>query len=148
MSREHETVSEVFARQAYEEPLHHVGTVTESDEKSARVSNSRWACFTGASTRRWRRPVASVATSTLCGAMGRSAPDSHNSASFLRPITAGAVDVIARCRHHDDQVWLWSHEFRDDQDRLCAIADVTIAVRPLAQIRVPHDTPRHQADPC
>ena len=28
MSREHETVWEVFARKAYEEPLHHVGTVT------------------------------------------------------------------------------------------------------------------------
>ena len=38
MSREHETVWEVFARQAYEEPLHHVGTVTESDEDLALVS--------------------------------------------------------------------------------------------------------------
>ncbi len=38
MSRAGETVWEVFARKAYEEPLHHVGTVTESDEDSgARV---------------------------------------------------------------------------------------------------------------
>jgi 1,2-phenylacetyl-CoA epoxidase PaaB subunit len=29
---------EVFARKAYEEPLHHVGTVTESDEDLALVS--------------------------------------------------------------------------------------------------------------
>ena len=29
---------EVFARVAYEEPLHHVGTVTESDEDLALVS--------------------------------------------------------------------------------------------------------------
>jgi 1,2-phenylacetyl-CoA epoxidase PaaB subunit len=29
---------EVFARKAYEEPLHHVGTVTESDEDLAIVS--------------------------------------------------------------------------------------------------------------
>jgi 1,2-phenylacetyl-CoA epoxidase PaaB subunit len=35
VSREHETVWEVFARQAYEEPLHHVGTLTESDEDLA-----------------------------------------------------------------------------------------------------------------
>jgi 1,2-phenylacetyl-CoA epoxidase PaaB subunit len=35
VSREHETVWEVFARQAYEEPLHHVGTLTESDEELA-----------------------------------------------------------------------------------------------------------------
>jgi len=38
MSRADETVWEVFARQAYEEPLHHVGTVTESDEDLALVS--------------------------------------------------------------------------------------------------------------
>ena len=29
---------EVFARQAYEDPLHHVGVVTESDEDLAIVS--------------------------------------------------------------------------------------------------------------
>jgi 1,2-phenylacetyl-CoA epoxidase PaaB subunit len=33
-----ETVWEVFARAAYDEPLHHVGTVTESDEDLALVS--------------------------------------------------------------------------------------------------------------
>jgi len=38
MSRANETVWEAFARQAYEEPLHHVGTVTESDEDLAVVS--------------------------------------------------------------------------------------------------------------
>jgi len=38
VSRSDETVWEVFARQAYEEPLHHVGTVTESDEDLALVS--------------------------------------------------------------------------------------------------------------
>ena len=31
-------VWEVFARQAYEEPLHHVGAVTEEDEDLALVS--------------------------------------------------------------------------------------------------------------
>ena len=38
MSRADETVWEVFARQAYDEPLHHVGTITESDEDLALVS--------------------------------------------------------------------------------------------------------------
>jgi 1,2-phenylacetyl-CoA epoxidase PaaB subunit len=38
MSRADEEVWEVFARRAYEEPLHHVGTVTESDEDLALVS--------------------------------------------------------------------------------------------------------------
>jgi 1,2-phenylacetyl-CoA epoxidase PaaB subunit len=38
MIRAAETVWEVFARAAYEEPLHHIGTVTESDEDLALVS--------------------------------------------------------------------------------------------------------------
>ncbi len=37
MSRADETVWEVFARKEYQEPLHHVGTVTESDEDLAVV---------------------------------------------------------------------------------------------------------------
>jgi 1,2-phenylacetyl-CoA epoxidase PaaB subunit len=36
-SRE-DTVWEVFARKQYEDPLHHVGTITESDEDLALVS--------------------------------------------------------------------------------------------------------------
>ena len=32
------TVWEVFARQEYEEPLHHVGTITEDDEDLALVA--------------------------------------------------------------------------------------------------------------
>ena len=38
MSRPQESVWEVFARKAYEDPLHHVGTVSESDEDLALVS--------------------------------------------------------------------------------------------------------------
>ena len=38
MSRPQESVWEVFARKAYADPLHHVGTVTESDEDLALVS--------------------------------------------------------------------------------------------------------------
>jgi 1,2-phenylacetyl-CoA epoxidase PaaB subunit len=37
VSRADETVWEVFARTAYEEPLHHVGAVTEADEDLAVV---------------------------------------------------------------------------------------------------------------
>jgi len=37
MSRAQETVWEVFARQSYEEPLRHVGTLTEADERLALV---------------------------------------------------------------------------------------------------------------
>jgi 1,2-phenylacetyl-CoA epoxidase PaaB subunit len=37
MSRADETVWEVFARKEYEDPLYHVGTVTEADEDLAVV---------------------------------------------------------------------------------------------------------------
>jgi 1,4-dihydroxy-2-naphthoyl-CoA hydrolase len=74
--------------------------------------------------------VASVATVRAVWRQGRIGSGLSNSASFLRPITAGTVHVSARRRHHDDREWLWGHEFRDDRDRLCALVDVTIAVRP------------------
>jgi 1,4-dihydroxy-2-naphthoyl-CoA hydrolase len=74
--------------------------------------------------------LASVATVRVVWREGMIGSGLSNSASFLRPITAGTVHVAARCRHHDDREWLWSHEFHDDQERLCALVDVTIAVRP------------------
>ena len=74
--------------------------------------------------------VASVATIRAVWRDGLVASGLNNCASFLRPITAGAVDVTARLRHHTDRDWFWGHEFRDDRDRLCALVDVTIAVRP------------------
>lgn len=75
--------------------------------------------------------VASVATVRAVWEEGKIGSGLSNSASFLRPVTAGTVHVCAQCRGHDDREWLWSHEFRDDQDRLCALVDVTIAVRPM-----------------
>jgi uncharacterized protein (TIGR00369 family) len=75
--------------------------------------------------------VASVATVRAVWEEGKIGSGLSNSASFLRPVTEGTVHVSARCRGHDDREWLWSHEFRDDRDRLCALVDVTIAVRPM-----------------
>jgi hypothetical protein len=33
-------------------------------------------------------------------------------------------------RGHDEREWTWGHEFRDEREKLCALVDVTIAVRP------------------
>ena len=76
--------------------------------------------------------VASVATVYAVWEDGFIGSGLSNSASFLRPVTDGAVDVTARLRHHDDREWLWGHDFRDEQGRLCALVDVTIAVRPVS----------------
>jgi 1,4-dihydroxy-2-naphthoyl-CoA hydrolase len=73
--------------------------------------------------------IASVATVAAVFREGKIGSGLSNSASFLRPVTEGVVDVVAIARGHDDREWLWGHEFRDDRGRLCAIVDVTIAVR-------------------
>ena len=77
--------------------------------------------------------VASVATVRAVWRDGMIGSGLSNCASFLRPITQGSVHVAARRYHHDEREWFWGHEFRDDEDRLCALVDVTIAVRPLAR---------------
>ena len=74
--------------------------------------------------------VASVATVREVWRDGFVGSGLSNSASFLRPVTAGTVDVAARLRGNDAREWLWSHEFTDEGGRLCALVDVTIAVRP------------------
>ncbi|HEX4281035.1 MAG TPA: PaaI family thioesterase [Solirubrobacteraceae bacterium] len=74
--------------------------------------------------------VASVATVNNVWRDGYVGSGLSNYASFLRPITSGTVDVQAALRGHDDREWTWGHEFRDGEDRLCALVDVTIAVRP------------------
>ncbi len=73
--------------------------------------------------------VASVATAMAVWRDGITVSGLSNSAQFLRPITEGVVHVSARCRHHDEREWLWAHEFHDDQQRLCGLVDVRIAVR-------------------
>lgn len=77
--------------------------------------------------------VASVATIRMVWHDGLTGSGLSNSASFLRPATAGVVDVTARCLHHDEREWVWTHAFRDEAQRLCALVTVTIAVRPAAR---------------
>ena len=50
--------------------------------------------------------------------------------SFVRPITAGAAEVRAKARHRGRTTWLWLAEVLDDDGKTCAIAKMTIAVRP------------------
>ena len=74
--------------------------------------------------------VASIATAHAVWPEGYTASGLGNSASFLRPVTAGRVDVRARLRHRGETEWFWSHDFAGEDGRLCARVDVTIAVRP------------------
>ncbi|HEX7060135.1 MAG TPA: PaaI family thioesterase [Solirubrobacterales bacterium] len=53
--------------------------------------------------------------------------------SFIRPITEGHAEVTARARHRGRTTWVWDAEVRDAEDRLCALAQMTIAVRPIPE---------------
>ena len=55
-----------------------------------------------------------------------------NYASFLRPVFSGTLEAVCTCRGREQDRWIWNTDFTDEQDRLCAIVEVTIAVRPLA----------------
>lgn len=79
--------------------------------------------------------IASIATVANVWRDGFIGSGLSNYASFLRPVTEGVVDVLATLRGHDDREWTWGHEFRDERENLCALVDVTIAVRPAPTAR-------------
>jgi 1,4-dihydroxy-2-naphthoyl-CoA hydrolase len=50
-------------------------------------------------------------------------------ASFMRPITDGYVNALARVRRKGRTAWNWEVEITNDAGRLCALLRATIAVR-------------------
>jgi 1,4-dihydroxy-2-naphthoyl-CoA hydrolase len=53
-----------------------------------------------------------------------------NSTTFLRPITKGHVNALARARQRGRTTWVWDVELSDDEGRVCALVRMTIGVRP------------------
>ena len=53
-----------------------------------------------------------------------------NDTSFLRSIASGKIHVTARPIHRGRTTWVWEVEMRDDEDLLCAVTRLTIAVHP------------------
>jgi len=51
--------------------------------------------------------------------------------NFIRPVTEVHAEVHAHARHRGRTTWVWAAEVHDSQDRLCATAQMTIAVRPF-----------------
>lgn len=74
--------------------------------------------------------VCSRATALAVAERGMIALGQSISINFLRPITEGTIAVEARARHRGRTTWVWDAEVRDDEARLCALAQMTIAVRP------------------
>ncbi len=61
---------------------------------------------------------------------GQTAFGMANHTSFLRPITAGTINAVARARHRGRTTWVWEVEITDDRGRPCVLTRVTVAVRP------------------
>jgi len=60
---------------------------------------------------------------------GRLAVGVLNLTTALHPITAGTIHATAVRRHRGRTTWVWEVEVYDDEQRRCAVARVTIAVR-------------------
>ena len=75
--------------------------------------------------------VCSRATALAVFGDGMAAMGQSISVSFMRPVTEGHVEVRAKARHRGRTTWVWEAEVVDAEEKLCALAQMTIAVRPL-----------------
>jgi 1,4-dihydroxy-2-naphthoyl-CoA hydrolase len=73
--------------------------------------------------------ITSIGTWWAVQGDGKSAQGLSNQTSFLRPILGGTVHAVARARHRGRTTWVWEVEISDDQQRLCSLVRMTIAVR-------------------
>jgi len=75
--------------------------------------------------------VCSRATALAVFGDGMAAMGQSIAVNFIRPITAGHAEVRAQARHRGRTTWVWEAEVLNAEDKLCALAQMTIAVRPL-----------------
>jgi 1,4-dihydroxy-2-naphthoyl-CoA hydrolase len=73
--------------------------------------------------------LASMATAIAVMPDGKLAMGQSNQTSFLRPIVDGTIHAEARLKHRGRSTWVWEIEITDDNDKLCALARVTVAIR-------------------
>lgn len=73
--------------------------------------------------------MVSVTTHLAVKDEGHFAVGQSNSTTFLRPITSGHVNAEGRPLHRGRTTWIWDVTFTDDEDRVCAVTRMTMAVR-------------------
>jgi 1,4-dihydroxy-2-naphthoyl-CoA hydrolase len=73
--------------------------------------------------------IASMGTYWAVHTEGKVAMGLSNQTSFLRPITKGTVHACARRRHRGRTIWVGEVDITDDDDRLCALIRMTVAIR-------------------
>lgn len=77
--------------------------------------------------------ICSRATALAVLGDGMMAMGQSISVNFIRPVTAGGAEVNARARHRGRTTWVWDAEVTNDDGKLCALAQMTIAVRPIPE---------------
>jgi uncharacterized protein (TIGR00369 family) len=77
--------------------------------------------------------LCSYATAAAVWEEGNVAMGQSIEVSFLRPVSSGHAEVRAVVRHRGRTTWVWEAEIVDDEERLCALAKMTMAVRPAPQ---------------
>lgn len=77
--------------------------------------------------------VCSRATALAVLEQGMMAMGQSISVNFIRPVTEGHAEVTAKAQHRGRTTWVWDAEVTDAAGKLCALAQMTIAVRPVPQ---------------
>ena len=73
--------------------------------------------------------LAARGTAFAVGPEGRMAVGLASHLTSIRGITDGVIHAVAVRRHRGRTTWVWEVEISDDEQRRCAVARVTIAVR-------------------
>jgi uncharacterized protein (TIGR00369 family) len=73
--------------------------------------------------------LTSFSTVSVVLPQGKVASGMSNQTSFLKPVTGGTIDARATCKHSGRTTWVWEVEMSDDDQRLCVLTRMTIAVR-------------------
>jgi 1,4-dihydroxy-2-naphthoyl-CoA hydrolase len=73
--------------------------------------------------------IASKGTAVGVASEGKIALGQEISASYMRPISEGHINALARVRRKGRTAWNWEVEISDDDGRLCTLVRLTIAVR-------------------
>lgn len=74
--------------------------------------------------------ITSHATGRVVRADGNVAFGQSSTTTLVRPISEGTIHAVGRRRHAGRTTWIWDVEITDDDERLCAMIRMTIAVRP------------------
>ena len=73
--------------------------------------------------------LCSMATATAVVPDNRVAMGQSISVNLLRPVSSVGIQVEAEAVHRGRMTWVWRATIKDFEDRICAMAQMTMAIR-------------------